>query len=159
MSTLGILLLWERPGETWSVVQTNKLHSQSQVLISFQTQSWFFLFPPYFQPQWAQFSTLILFIAACTNGSVLFQAGVLLNKENAIFLAISAILSWVYALFGVPFTGLNSVVALQNWQISGMARHTRTWLVFQFERFNNASKATSMSCTSFSSCAYIGTQR
>ena len=36
------------------------------------------------------------------------------------FWPILAILSRIYALFGVPFKGLNSAVAYHNWQISGV---------------------------------------
>ena len=50
-----------------------------------------------------------------------FQAGVLFCKENAELLPLLAILSQIYALFGVLFTGLISVVVCQNWQISGMS--------------------------------------
>ena len=36
------------------------------------------------------------------------------------FWHIWAFLSWIYALFGVLFTGINSAVVSKNWQISGM---------------------------------------
>ena len=50
-----------------------------------------------------------------------FQASVLFSIETAFFRywPILAILSRIYALFGVHTTGLNSAVVYQNWQIQG----------------------------------------
>ena len=56
-----------------------------------------------------------------TGGSVLFQDGVLFGIANVKFCPISAhfgqflaILSQIYALFGVLFSGLNGAVVPQN---------------------------------------------
>ena len=40
-----------------------------------------------------------------------FQAGVPFSIENAKFWPVLALLSRIYALFGAPLTGLNSVMA------------------------------------------------
>ena len=42
---------------------------------------------------------------------MLFQAIVPFSIENAKFWPVLALLSRIYALFGAPFTGLNSVMA------------------------------------------------
>ena len=58
----------------------------------------------------------MLVTTATTGGGVLFfQADAPFTKENAKFWPILAYLSQIYALFGAPFTGLNSVVVPQNW--------------------------------------------
>ena len=67
------------------------------------------------------FAFLILVTSATTCGNVLFfQANERFSTENAKFWPILAILSQIYAHFGVFFAGLNNMVTYQKWQTPGI---------------------------------------
>ena len=122
------LLLTKR----WTTWSSRSVGFQPKVRITFrlarladitsQTQVWdilywrilnYYMFGNFPDLGWRQSGFYKIFIALL----LITIADICHNRRWCTFLAI---LSRIHALFGVLFTGLNSSVVYQNWQISGM---------------------------------------